>query len=218
MELKQDQQINQKVEILKTDLKRVMNNHFFEIYKILKDIMKLRQEQIEGYGIKDLHKEKNLDLTDEQIRYYMGFDHVSERTQGLIDGQKIGSSTVLWILRKSMEFRNPETQALVIDKYIKGELTSSVISHTASEELVKKVKQEFYDASAEDIGMKICYRMKEVLKYLETNKDVLTSKKINHLINNEASKIVDLVDSLEGNDRRVLAWLRSASKHRKVKA
>lgn len=183
--LKSDLDIEKKVNILKQQLREIINTHSYEIYTLLRKILKLRQSQIEGYDNKDLHKEKGLDLTREQVRYYMAFDHVSPRTKKLIAQGKLKSSTFLFIMRKSTSFFDHDVQDDVIGRYISGEINSSMINYGDTSSILSK------DCSrnTEDRGYRIYYKLKSVRKMFEMNKDILENDRAMSLIRNELKKI-----------------------------
>ena len=118
-------EINVRIDQLKSELKRIHDNHQYKVYLILKEILLLRQNQISGYNIKDLHKEIDLDMRDDQVRYYMGFEYMTEETMNLIHSGHIKSSTVLFIIRKAKEFKEPETQKKIIDQFMLGNINTT---------------------------------------------------------------------------------------------
>lgn len=195
MEFKRDEEIERKVIILKQQLQELLNTHGYEVYVLLKKILKYRQEQINGYDNKDLYKEKGIDLTDDQVRYYMNFEYISSKSKKLMGQGKLKGSTFLFIMRKSIEFRKPEIQDNVIEKYLKGEINSSTISHSD----INKIIQGDINFNSEEVGYKVYYKLKEIKRCLEQNEDILEIPKLSNLIINEVKKIDNFVNGKEAN-------------------
>lgn len=198
-----DERIDARINELKENLKKIYDDHHYKIYLILKEILLLRQNQINGYNIKDIHKEKDLNMSDDRVRYYMGFDYITEETRKLIDSRHIKSSTVLFILRKAVEFKEPEMQRKIIDQFLLGNINTSELSHVPKEELVARVNSQTETPDSRTICFKIYYKLKELRKAVRYQKSILLDKYSNGKLLEEAQKLVDDIKNLEHDLKEV---------------
>ena len=128
--LKQINKVDEQVNILIKEVNNLQREYHFKMYVLLKQILKLRQSQIEGYLIYNLRNEKNLDLKYGTIKYVFGFQYMSSNTKRLIKSGVLKSGTYLMMMRKSVKLRNYVLQDKVIKKYLKKEITANDITFT----------------------------------------------------------------------------------------
>ena len=162
----------------------------------------LRQNQIAGYNIKDLHKELDLSMTDDQVRYFMGFEYMTKETLNLIHSAHIKSSTVLFILRKAKEFRSPASQKKIIDQFMLGNINTSELSHVPTKELISRMNSNTETVDSRTKCFKIYYKLKELRKSIRYQKKVLVDKYSNGKLLREAEKLVEDIKELNLEDEK----------------
>ena len=119
--------VEEKITNLKQKLKILKGNFQMDVYKILKEILTLRQSQITNYKVRTLAKEKDIDLTEHQIVYYFGFDYLSSTSKSLIECGELNATTFLFLLRRNVEFRKHDIQDLIVRRLLDKKITTAQI-------------------------------------------------------------------------------------------
>lgn len=139
----QQSNIDKKIEELKVKLNKIYDNYYEEIYTILLQILKLRQQQIKGYSVSNLAREKNINLSSHQITYIFNYKYISKKSKKLISQKKIKSSTLLYIIRQNLKFRKPKYQDKAVKMYLNKKISTRGIQKLKYERIFnKKQKSE----------------------------------------------------------------------------
>jgi len=108
--------INKKIEELKDKYRRVRFGQIGEIYKILNELVKLKKATNSRYTERSLEWEKDLNLTDSDIRVIFAYPYISDYGEKMVREGKIFDYIICKAIRTNTLFREVQWQ----NKYIKG--------------------------------------------------------------------------------------------------
>jgi hypothetical protein len=185
-----DRQVNELIKQV-NDLQK---EYHFKMYLLLKQILKLRQTQIEGYIMYHLRKEKNLDLKYGMIKYVFGFDHMSPNTKKLIKSGALRSGTYLMMLRKSAKLREHTLQDKVIRKYLRKEITANDVTFTPLMNLINNKSKGEIHASRE--ALRFYHRVKNMKKELKSLRHYFIDKRENRRLKRIVARFNKMVQEL----------------------
>lgn len=164
--------IEEKIKELIKRLDKVEDDYYLSVYKILKQILELRQSHISNYKIATLSHEEGIKYSPQQVLYLFTFDYATPRSWELINSGKLRASTFIFIMRRSTQFRNSKIQDKLIEKYMDGELTSSMISHLNSQQILHFVDSSNEMSDYDKIVLETLYALRRI------NNKIIRSKKL----------------------------------------
>lgn len=172
-----DRVIDEEVDKIKEKINNLQENYQKELYLLLKQMLKLRQRQMKGYGINSLAKEHGLNLTTHQIHYLFGYEHISQYAHKKIDNGEIKLSTALYIIRQDLRFREAQHQDKAIKMYLEGKLKTTEISRLSHEVIFGNVVQNKEIEKANKQLINMSYSLQEYMKTVKSKKKLFTDKK-----------------------------------------
>lgn len=188
--------INKKILELKEQFSRHTYNHIENLYKILSEIVKLKQYFNKNYTQRSLEWEKDLELTSMQIRYIFSYKYISSYAKEKVKAKLITDVSICHFLAVSALLRESRWQNRLIDKIINEEMKVSEVSELTQEELklyllgkLKIRKDDKYLLTATKSLRSIFTRIEErkrLMKKSPYSKNLVNAiRKLNELVNNE---------------------------------
>ena len=102
--------VDERVWELKNQLFQIHKIHYYKVYGILNEILKLRKTQIKDYQELNLTKEIGIPYNREQIRYIFGMQYLTDKTKWLIDTDKLDAKLFLGAIRRASVLRQATKQ------------------------------------------------------------------------------------------------------------
>lgn len=165
--------IEERIEMLKEQLRNVHETYLLTIYGLLKEIYVLRKTQIPSYTIADMAREKGIEQQEAHIRYIFNFEYMSEMTRQLLQQGTLKPTTILTIIGTGVEFRNHENQNALIRKYLNKELTMQDITKHSTYSLLKIIGSKNPMSKKDKIILNAVYDVSRARKTLQNNKEVI---------------------------------------------
>lgn len=202
--IKQEEHIENKIKQLKRELKKVHNEYHKKVYIILKEIIRLRKQQMKNYGIGELANERDIDLSYHQIAYIFGMDYLSEKTKDLIASGLLKTSTALFVIKQHHKFREPRFQNKVINMYLKGVLNTTEISRMANRIIDDNVNMNEEIKHANKQLQTLMWIIQDKIKFVKSKRKLFTdTKTIQYIIAQNQKLTKELRDILKGKTARV---------------
>lgn len=192
-----DNKIDLRIEELKRELKNVQEDYYRRVYVILKEILNLRKQQIKGYGLNNLAKEKGIELTAHQVNYIFGYEHISSHSKQLMDRGRIKPSTLLFIIKQSNKFREATYQDKVVDMYLDGKLKTTEISRMSAENILNNIITSTEVSRADKSIVHFIGYLSNILKDLRSRENLFTDRKALKMIKSLCEKIISEVERIE---------------------
>lgn len=161
--------IDKKIEDLKLKLWESEENHHYQVYLILKEILKYRLMQNKAYQRKMLASERNMPYNYDQIRYFFMFEFMSDKTRLKIEEGKLKASTYLSIIRRDAQYRQPAIQDKLLDELANEKLTIEEISTSTSYTILRKINSIKPMKEADKIALRTIYGINSLNKHLIRN-------------------------------------------------
>ena len=110
--------INKKIYELKKEFIKKKYNHIGNLYKILSEIIKLKQYTNPDYRPRSLEWEKDIELTAMQIRYIFSYQYISSYAEKKVNLGLITDTMMCHFLATSSLLRESQWQNKLVDKLI----------------------------------------------------------------------------------------------------
>ena len=127
--------INKKIVELKKEFRSRTYNHIGNLYKILSEIVKLKQYSDPNYKVRSLEWENDLELTAMQVRYIFSYQYISTYTEKKVKQGLITDGAICHFLAVSALLRKSRWQNKLVDKIIGEKMKVSEVSELTKEEL-----------------------------------------------------------------------------------
>lgn len=189
--LKREKSVDVQVEILIERLKQVQESYFEEMYTILNQILRLRQNQIKNYKARSIAKERGINLTDGQIAYIFGYKYITPFTLDKIERGVFKVSTTLFLIKQDIRFQIPEYQNKVVDMFIKGKINTSEISRLSFESIITGQITKRDISLSNKQAVKIEEKLLDILKDIRIRKNQITDKQVLKAIKRTCLKILN---------------------------
>ncbi len=195
--IKKDKVVESRIQELKRLLKKTSEDYQKKVYFILKEILELRKAQMENYGISSIANEKGVDLTHHQVLYIFGYEAISEYAHNKIAVGQIKLSTVLYIIRQNVRFREAEHQNKAIDMYLSGRLKTTELGRLSYEVIFDNVINDKEVERADKQLINISYALQDYLKTIRSKENLFSDRKTLSYIKNQMEKMIGEIDRIQ---------------------
>lgn len=179
-----DKKTEIRINELKNQLNNIQEDYQKRVYFILKEIIDLRKTQIKKYSTGSLSREKGIKLTSHQIIYIFNYQYISDYSHSRIDAGQLRVSTILFIIKQDLKFREAQHQNKVVKMYLGGKLKTTEISRMSKAIFFDNVNYEKEIEKANKQVILISYSIQEYMKTIKSKQNLFSDRKtINYIIN-----------------------------------
>lgn len=191
LQLKEQQAVNRKIAELKKEFTQFTSSRVGAMYKILNEIVKLKQQTNPKYMSRSLEWEKDMDLGAMQIRYIFTHQYLSSYSKKLINEGLITDSTVCFLIFRFKFLREPEWQNKVVDKFLAGQIRISWCSEMTQEEIKLLLNDKFEFKLDERYFLSAVKNLSSILSRIRERKHLIKNSRFRKRMLEKAIKIIE---------------------------
>ena len=191
LQFTEQQAINRKIAELKKEFTQFTSSRVGSMYKILNEIIKLKQQTNPKYAPRSLEWEKDMNLGAMQIRYIFTHQYLSTYSKKLINEGLITDSTICFLIFRFKFLREPEWQNKVVDKFLAGQIRISWCSEMTQEEIKLLLNDKFEFKLDERYFLSAVKNLSSILSRIRERKHLIKDSRFRARMLEKANKLVE---------------------------
>lgn len=191
-----DNQDELRIAELKIELNNLVSSYSYNVYKILNEILVLRQKQIRGYNHNTLSREEGINLSVDKVNYIFGFRFASPTSIKLIEDGKTNASLVLYLIRRGAIFRDWRKQDEVIKAVMEDKIKINQVSNISPKSILARIENGNAERGNDEFQVRMLQKVGRLTKEVEECKDMFDNRKMVERLKNKFNLLNNLVQKL----------------------